>query len=386
MQAFFRAMRGPVLLAAVAALVHFPVNLNAGVLPIGRSVQLHVQPAPQTARIGAETVLAYELHVTNRSGAALTIDRVTVVDAGTRNVITTLEGPALAVALHGDTGVVPAPAARVEAPSEAVVYLWLKFAASNDAPAKVLTRVEVSAAGEHAGFAVLADVPDVPVVTLAPPLAGGPWVAVFGPDLDRGHRRVFYTEAGRARIPGRFAIDWFKVDAAGRMFEGKRDSLENWYGYGADVLAVADARVAAAVDGRPDRNFRPRSATHDPAQGSGNYIALDLGHGRFTFYEHLKPGSVRVRQGDKVRRGQVIAALGDSGDTAGPHLHFHVADANATLGAEGVPFVIDGFEQEGAYPSIQQTFAGVPWAPSGPVVVRNRMPAANTVIRFRQQP
>lgn len=375
-------MRGLLLLAAVAAVIHVPVTVGAGAPSISRSVQLQMQTAPQTARIGGDTVLACEVHVMNRSDAALTIERVIVGDADSRKVISTLGGPALALALHGDTGVAPPPMSRVEAGAEAVVYLWLRFAPQDNVPTKVLTRVEVSAGVEHGGFSVLADVSDAPVVALSPPLAGGPWVAVFGPDLDRGHRRVFYTVAGRARIPGRFAIDWFKLDAAGRMFEGQRGTLENWHGYGADVLAVADARVAAAVDGRPDRNFRPRSATHDPAQGSGNHISLDLGHGRFAFYEHLKPGSVRVRPGDRVRRGQVIAALGDSGDTAGPHLHFHVADANATLGAEGVPFAIDSFEQVGVYASIQQTFAGVPWSPSGPVEVRNRMPAANAVVRF----
>ncbi len=382
MQPFFRALKTPALIGVAAFFLHIAAGLDA--MPVDRSVQLQVQHAPRLARIGGETVLAYEVHMTNRSHQAIQVERVVVTDVRTGVALTMLEDTKLAVAIHGDTGKAPAPTTALEAGAQAVVYLWIRLDSSRSAPANVLTRIELSSRGQHAAVGVLADVSNAPAVTLAPPLAGGPWVAVYGPDLDRGHRRVFYTQEGRARIPGRFAVDWFKVDTTGRMFDGERKALKHWFGYGADVLAVADARVAAALDGRPDRNFGPRPAVHDPMQGSGNYIALDLGDGRFAFYEHLKPGSVRVRQGDTVRRGQVIAALGDSGDTAGPHLHFHVADANAPLGAEGTPFVIDRFQQLGAYPSIQASFAGVPWPASAPVVMRGELPAANAVVRFGQ--
>ncbi len=66
-----------------------------------------------------------------------------------------------------------------------------------------------------------------------------------------------------------------------------------------------------------------------PESASGNYVALDLGGGRFAFYEHLQQGSIMVKPGSGCTRGEVIAKLGSSGSTSiGPHLHFHVADAN----------------------------------------------------------
>lgn len=52
---------------------------------------------------------------------------------------------------------------------------------------------------------------------------------------------------------------------------------------------------------------------------------LDLGDNRHAFYGHLLPGSLRVKPGDRVRRGQVIGRLGNSGNSTGPHLHFHNA-------------------------------------------------------------
>ena len=57
---------------------------------------------------------------------------------------------------------------------------------------------------------------------------------------------------------------------------------------------------------------------------AGNHVILDIGGGRFAFYAHLQPGSLRVKLGDKVRRGQVLGLVGNSGNSTEPHLHFHI--------------------------------------------------------------
>ncbi len=76
----------------------------------------------------------------------------------------------------------------------------------------------------------------------------------------------------------------------------------------------------------------------------GNYIVLDLGGGRYAFYAHLQPDSLRAAVGDKVERGQVLALVGNSGNSTEPHLHFHVSDGVSPLGSEGLPYVLDSFE------------------------------------------
>src|SRR3546814_18939739 len=65
-----------------------------------------------------------------------------------------------------------------------------------------------------------------PLPVLGPPLRGGLWVAIHSPTWARGHRRVLYTIDGRARIPGRFAIDWVRVDAQGRTTPGDPERSE----------------------------------------------------------------------------------------------------------------------------------------------------------------
>jgi len=169
----------------------------------------------------------------------------------------------------------------------------------------------------------------------------------------------------RARLPGRFAIDWVRKDEQGRSARGDADLVKNSLGYGADVLAVADARVAAVRDGIAESarvSAAPRRALEEKA---GNFIALDLCDGRFALYEHLAPGSIRVAAGDRVRRGQVVASLGFTGDSTEPHLHFHVADAPSPLSGEGLPFELEEFRVPGNGP---------------PQIHRRERPAPNAVV------
>lgn len=60
-------------------------------------------------------------------------------------------------------------------------------------------------------------------------------------------------------------------------------------------------------------------------------------------YAHLKPGSVRVKVGDKVRAGDVIGLLGNSGTSLAPHLHFHIMNGPNAITSDGYPYVIKSF-------------------------------------------
>lgn len=221
--------------------------------------------------------------------------------------------------------------------------------------------------------------PSDPIV-LDPPLRSGPWIAIYDPLLKGGHRTAIYTVGDRARIPGRFAIDFITLPAFGALPRDPAARPADGNGFGTDVLAVADGTIAAAVDDTPDRTPQPVA----PESASGNYVALDVGGGRFAFYEHLQRGSILVKPGQRVSRGDVIAKLGSSGSTSiGPHLHFHVADGSSLLGAEGVPFVFRLFTSLGEFPSIQALLAGERWIPSGSARgFSNSRPPPTSVISF----
>jgi murein DD-endopeptidase MepM/ murein hydrolase activator NlpD len=119
-------------------------------------------------------------------------------------------------------------------------------------------------------------------------------------------------------------------------------------------------------------------------QATGNYISIKIGNNQFAFYEHLKPKSIKVKIGQKVKKGEVIASLGFTGQTTGPHLHFHVADDDSPLGAEGIPFVFEAFEVLGSYKDFGN-FGKSLWTPLNDLkqlIRKQEQPSPNSVIKF----
>jgi murein DD-endopeptidase MepM/ murein hydrolase activator NlpD len=97
-------------------------------------------------------------------------------------------------------------------------------------------------------------------------------------------------------------------------------------------------------DGMADNNPFSKPASQTDETSGGNYVTVNLGHGRFAFYAHLKPNTVRVKQGERVRRGEVLGKLGNSGNSDVPHLHFQISDAGTPSQGEGLPFVFESFQ------------------------------------------
>ena len=352
-------------------------------------VRVPVPPTPVSVMGNSE--LVYELHLTSFAPTGLVLERVEVTGADAGGVLADLGDTELERRLYrpgtasGDGG---ADARRIDAGRSSVVYLELK----SDAGARPKTlehRITFRSGGDAQESTVIEgariSVGTEPPVVLAPPLRGGPWAAIHDPSWPRGHRRFIYAVDGEATIPGRHAIDWIRVDDEGRYARGKEDAVDNWLGHGADVLAVADGTVVAARDDVAESVSIAEHPDHPLEDATGNYVAIGIGNGRVVFFEHLKPGSVRVRTGDSVRAGQVIGALGFTGHSTGPHLHFHLADRNSPLGAEGVPFVLDEFELLGRYPDFDR-FGEERWAPLSDAIDQRRgdeRPPPNSVVRFR---
>jgi hypothetical protein len=74
----------------------------------------------------------------------------------------------------------------------------------------------------------------------------------------------------------------------------------------------------------------------------GEAVILDHGNGEYSLYAHLKPGSVTVKAGDRVRSGQTVGRLGSSGNSTEPHLHFQVCDAPSAVSCAGIIPTFDG--------------------------------------------
>lgn len=368
-------------LAGWLAALALPAPAQAEVV---QAFEMQTPFAPVLADMGGVRQLAYELHLTNFAGRAITVERVTVLDADGAT-LAMAEGDDLA-AWMGRAGARNSTDVRTVSPgTRTLVYFNLPVAGA--APRTVAHRIDFRfAEGDDRTPRQLTD-RAIPVdprqpVTLGPPLRGGPWAAVYAPEMERGHRRVVYATEGAARIPGRFAIDWIRLNDDGWPAPTGATRLDGFFGHDAEVLAVADAVVAAVRDDIVEAETLGDVPAVTIGDASGNYVALDLGDGRYAFYEHLRQG-ILVRPGQRVRRGEVIGRLGLTGQGSEPHLHFHVADANSVLGADGLPFVLEGVEILGAYASIEAFGRGGPWiAAAGPPPSRPFTPAPNSVVRL----
>ncbi|GAA5006831.1 M23 family metallopeptidase [Kitasatospora paranensis] len=115
----------------------------------------------------------------------------------------------------------------------------------------------------------------------------------------------------------RGAVDLVQVGSTG-THRGDRRALTSYPAYGAAVHAPCDGQVAAAVDGLPDQ--APGVLRYGPLYG--NHVAVDTGT-ETVVLAHLQPGSVAVAVGDRVRTGQFLGRVGNSGNSTEPHLHLH---------------------------------------------------------------
>ena len=140
-------------------------------------------------------------------------------------------------------------------------------------------------------------------VRLTPPFTGR-WIVTQG---NRG-------EFSHLRLADRFSWDFQCIDGQGDASEA-RDGLP---GFGAPILAPADGVVERAQDGVPDNLDGRRNRV----RAAGNVVVLRHGPNEMTHFCHLQCGSVTVRVGDQVRRGDMIGRCGCSGNAIEPHLHF----------------------------------------------------------------
>jgi len=124
------------------------------------------------------------------------------------------------------------------------------------------------------------------------------------------------------------------------------------------VLAVADGTVVETLNTLDEQlpGKLPDPATITLQNIDGNHVVIDIGNGMYAFYAHLQKGSVPVKKGQLVKRGQALGKLGNTGNTSAPHLHFHVMDGASVLGSSGLPYEIDGFGLAGEVST--EKFAG----------------------------
>ena len=362
-----RAMTGFAVAVAIATTALLPgVGAAApGEPPLLTTVSFRPLATPSPV-LGADgrMHLAYELQVVNQSGLYVTLSEVRAVRAGGANAtLSTLRGPALAARMNVFGGGTPA-APTLRPGGAALIFMDATYARGAAAPGAILHRIRTVRAAKPGGppppgvartarfTGVRVAVDRRPAVIVQPPLRGPRWVVGNGCcNALNAHRGATLAIDGTTHVAERFAIDFVQLDAQRRMFSGPIAALSSYAFFGETVYSAAPGRVVGIKDGQQEQTpgSLPEGQTVETA--GGNYVVVDIGSGRYAFYAHLQPGSLRVKVGDRVAAGQPLGLLGNTGNTDAPHLHFHVMDGPSPLTSNGLPFRLSAFTGEGVVTS-----------------------------------
>jgi hypothetical protein len=297
----------------------------------------------------------YDLLLTNSFVGDLTLKRLQIRSGG--RILQDLDAAALAAHAH--------PLLRESQPlsvippsSSAMVLIDIPLRRHAKAPRQLNHRISYSLPADTPANALIDStvvqgpslkVPRQPALKIASPLRGSGWWAGGGCcDPGQRHRGMILARNGTLLTPEMFDIDWLQI-ANGGIFSGDGKALSDYPGYGAKVYAATAGKVVKMVNDKPEAPLTGPSRELDGTDDfAGNQVVIRIDRDRYAFYAHFQPGTVRVRVGQRVRTGQVLGLLGNSGNSSAPHLHFGIHDGPLPATSNSLPFQIDRYRYEGS--------------------------------------
>jgi hypothetical protein len=304
------------------------------------------------------THVVYELLLTNTNVTTATVESVEVVDAANPGkILDTYDAKKLLANLR-TTGNSPVENPTIEFNGSRLLMIQFELDSNSAVPQKLVHRVKFlgatspsskPATPEAATYTVAPIEIETKIPHIGAPLSGDGWVAFNGCCAVGVHRSSSIACNGSINLAQRFAIDWLQLGKNGKLVNGDAADVHGYVGYGAEILAVADGTVVGFDDSLDDQKpgTMPDPKTINIGNVDGNHIVLDLGGGVYAFYAHLQRGSLTVKLGDHVKHSQVLAKLGNTGNSSAPHLHFHLMQSPSVLCSNGIPYTMDAFDAAG---------------------------------------
>ena len=192
--------------------------------------------------------------------------------------------------------------------------------------------------------------------TLILPVPGARLWAYEAPHLYSHHARLDLTDPFNRDVLGirsnsqRYALDLVVVDDEGEAFHGSPGKQESWVGFGVPVVAPAPGMVVVAAGDMPDDiPYDLERLRKEPMLMVGNHVVIDHGNGEYSALAHFRNGSLAVKAGDRVERGQLLGRMGRSGMGSGlVHVHYELRTSPDLFNAGGLPVRFQGFRRIGS--------------------------------------
>lgn len=173
----------------------------------------------------------------------------------------------------------------------------------------------------------------------------GAWWAIQAADWSDQHKQEVYSQT--------YALDFVKLGPDNHFFRNSGANLTDHYSWDQPVYATAGGKVAYVCYDMPDLAPgtlpNPLMFRDDPRRILGNAVAISHGNGEFSYFAHLQQASIQVNQGELIRRGALIGRVGNSGQSPGPHLHFHLMEGPNLFIDQGLPVKMSHFAAGGQF-------------------------------------
>jgi len=158
-----------------------------------------------------------------------------------------------------------------------------------------------------------------------------------------------------------YAFDFEVQGHSGGFYKNMGGEISDYFSYKLPILACCDGQVVRMVNHVTDHPV----GKLDLKENWGNLVVIQHAPSLFSMVCHLAEGSVKVKEGDVVQKGNIVGYCGNSGRSAHPHLHFQLQNT-ARVGAPTLYSEFHEIVLEGESPSLHRTYV-----PKGGDLVRN---------------
>jgi len=151
------------------------------------------------------------------------------------------------------------------------------------------------------------------------------WTVVWGGDT----KELNYHVSTPAQ---KNAFDIVITDAKGNSYKTDGKTNEDYYAFGKELIAPCDGEVVLVVDGVKD-NVPGQMNTFNVG---GNMVIIKTANNEYLVFCHFKHRSIKVKEGQKIKQGELLGLCGNTGNSSEAHLHFHIQNIEDLNTATGV--------------------------------------------------
>ncbi|MBM3418059.1 MAG: M23 family metallopeptidase [Bacteroidetes bacterium] len=162
------------------------------------------------------------------------------------------------------------------------------------------------------------------------------WTVIWGGDT----KELNYHVESEAQ---KNAFDLVITDTKGNSYKTDGKTNGDYYAFGKELIAPCDGEIVLVVDGVKDNV----PGVLNPVYVPGNTVIIKTKNNEFLFFAHFKQHSIVVKQGQRIKQGQLLGLCGNSGNSSEAHLHFHIQNVEDMNSATGVKCYFDKIQVDG---------------------------------------